>query len=78
MPLDIERLAALLEEQDQAKAGRLGVRLQQALTKLFEPRIGQVLKIIESLTTERYEHSVQIKELDHKTRSSVDRFQTLV
>ena len=53
MPLDIERLAGLLEQKD--KSNPIAGRLQKSVAKLVEPRVNQVMKLVENLTTEKYD-----------------------
>ena len=53
VPLDIERLAGLLEQKD--KSNPIAGRLQKSVAKLVEPRVNQVMKLVENLTTEKYD-----------------------
>ena len=75
LPLEIEKLVQMIEERQDSESepSLLSRRLQGALTKLFEPRITPMLKIVETLTSEKYETSLKLKEIETRMSQKVDK-----
>lgn len=73
VPLDIENLASLLEMRTEGEEViPLARRLQKALVKLIDPRVNQIMKIAETLTSDKYDSTVKLREIQSKMTRQTD------